>query len=165
MVVLLSSCQSASETASTTTKAAGAMQVSEDGLAALRDYLGEQRGKVVYIDCWATWCKPCLKEFAHSAALHQQAVEQFGEAKVAFLYLCLDNNAARWEEMRGNYDLPGTHMLLTKKAQDEVSRAYSILSMPKYMIVGPDGAILQADAPRPSEQQAALAAMGQAMAQ
>jgi len=35
-----------------------------------------QRGKVVAVDVWATWCLPCTKNFPHLVGLHQKYKDQ-----------------------------------------------------------------------------------------
>lgn len=53
--------------------------------------LSSYRGRVVVIDFWATWCKPCLTSFPR---LHH-LVEQVGEEDVAMLVVSLDKSASR----------------------------------------------------------------------
>jgi len=36
----------------------------------------DQKGKVVLIDCWATWCVPCVKKFPHLVELHKKYSEK-----------------------------------------------------------------------------------------
>ena len=41
----------------------------EKDLAAL---IEKHKGKVVFVDFWATFCKPCVKNFPHTVELHKQ---------------------------------------------------------------------------------------------
>ncbi len=34
--------------------------------------VADQRGKVVVLDVWSTWCLPCIREFPNLVALHQK---------------------------------------------------------------------------------------------
>ena len=38
--------------------------------------LKDQKGKVVLIDCWATWCAPCVKKFPHLVERHKKYSEK-----------------------------------------------------------------------------------------
>jgi thiol-disulfide isomerase/thioredoxin len=45
------------------------------------------RGKVVLVDCWATWCVPCLQQLPHSLEL----AEKYGSDGLAVLTLSFDD--------------------------------------------------------------------------
>ncbi len=49
--------------------------------------LAEQRGKVVLVDLWATWCAPCIKELPHLQALS----EKFGPSDFLMLGVVLES--------------------------------------------------------------------------
>jgi thiol-disulfide isomerase/thioredoxin len=36
----------------------------------IQELLASKRGRVVVMDCWSTWCDPCVKEFPGLVALH-----------------------------------------------------------------------------------------------
>jgi len=44
--------------------------------AAFTKVLEGHRGKVVLVDFWATWCRPCMELFPHTAQLHRRLAER-----------------------------------------------------------------------------------------
>lgn len=52
------------------------VDVTEVRAAELTKALQAHKGKVVLIDCWATWCAPCVKKFPHLVELHKKYAEK-----------------------------------------------------------------------------------------
>jgi thiol-disulfide isomerase/thioredoxin len=53
----------------------------------LAQAIQEQRGKVVLVDFWATWCAPCIKLFPHSVDL----ARRFRDQGLAVITVSLDD--------------------------------------------------------------------------
>jgi thiol-disulfide isomerase/thioredoxin len=49
---------------------------------ALEAMIEAQKGKVVFVDCWATWCGPCVEYFPHTVEMHNKYKDQ-GYATIA----------------------------------------------------------------------------------
>lgn len=95
------------------------------------------KGKVIYIDFWATWCAPCLGEFPNSKTLHKDL-----EGKdVAFVYICIESDEPKWKATLDKYQLEGQHYLLDKKQGSEMRDIFDIKGIPFYVLVGKDGVI------------------------
>jgi len=72
-----SGCQPASETSTETDAKSQAENAAPDLVLDKVDGSGtvsltEQRGKVVLVDLWATWCVPCIAELPHLQALSEE---------------------------------------------------------------------------------------------
>lgn len=103
------------------------------------------KGKVVYVDFWASWCAPCRSQMKTGAKILH---EKFKNADVVFLYISLDDKAENWRKAIAEDNIQGIHLLDEKK---QVSVDYNIISLPTYMIIGKDGKIKQTNAPKPSD--------------
>lgn len=68
--------------------------------------LSNFQGKIVYIDLWATWCKPCLEEFSHLESLK----EDFKKEDIAFISICKDDKKENWRKMVSNEKLSGIQL-------------------------------------------------------
>jgi thiol-disulfide isomerase/thioredoxin len=106
--------------------------------------LSDFRGKVVYIDFWASWCGPCLREMPYSHEL----IGRFKGKDVVFLYISLDEDGQNWRKAVAKLKLPSPQLWAPRGSS--VGEAYRIESIPRYVIVGRDGTLLSADADRPS---------------
>lgn len=103
----------------------------------LRDF----KGKVIYLDFWATNCTPCLKNFQHSNNLR----EQFKNDDLVFVYISLDENQENAQKMLGKLKVSGGVQLFDTKGFDsDVAMAYNVKSLPNYVVIDRNGKIFNA---------------------
>lgn len=60
---------------------------------ALVKLIESKRDKVVVMDCWSTWCQPCMQEFHNLVELHRQ----YGPEKLACISLSFNYEGAKRE--------------------------------------------------------------------
>lgn len=109
--------------------------------------LTDLKGKYVYIDFWATWCGYCKAEIP---ALKKIA-EKYKDKNITFLGISTDPEKfhEKWKKMVKEKDLPGTQVYFN---QDKAfTKAYRISGIPRFVILDPEGKIIMAEAPRPSD--------------
>ncbi|RAJ16218.1 TlpA family protein disulfide reductase [Olleya aquimaris] len=123
--------------------------------------LSDLKGKYVYIDVWATWCGPCIGEIP---AL--QALEKDYEGKnIAFVSISTDNGRGYranskeesfalakegWRKMIEDKEMSGIQLFSDKAFESDFVTGYKINSIPRFILIDPNGNIADADAPRPS---------------
>ena len=94
--------------------------------------LSELRGKVVFINFWATWCPPCRQEMPSMQALYTT----MPPSKFAMLTILSkdDPNRAKNMARKMGYTFPVLNDPDSKTETD-----YGITGVPETFIVGPDG--------------------------
>ena len=95
--------------------------------------LSDLRDKPVYLNFWATWCPPCVKELPHI----QSKYEQYKD-RIHFLAISVDSEQdapAQFISSKG-YTFPVGY-----GNEREISRAYNIEAIPASYIIGTDGTI------------------------
>ncbi|MDR6560627.1 MULTISPECIES: TlpA disulfide reductase family protein [unclassified Arcicella] len=107
-----------------------------------------QKGKVTYIDFWASWCAPCRAEMPDSKRLKDEY-----EAKgVNFVYISIDDNSIAWQKAHTQVGLDNTRSFLSSKASmTNIKKQFNITTIPRYLLFDKNGKIVSANAPRPSE--------------
>lgn len=107
--------------------------------------LSSFQGKAVYIDFWATWCKPCLGEISSLEALQ----EELKDENIAFLSVSVDKNLEDWNNFLKENDTHGVQ-LHQGDSDGLVKSEYLVYSIPRFVLLNEEGKIVNANAPRPS---------------
>jgi thiol-disulfide isomerase/thioredoxin len=107
--------------------------------------LQELAGNIVYLDIWATWCGPCIREFPASREL----AAKYEHEPVRFVYLSIDEDFAKWDNfLQKNPSFTGIHLL--QKEKKILLERYQLLEIPRYILIDQQGRIVASRAPWPS---------------
>lgn len=123
----------------------------EGGTNSLRDF----RGKYVYIDVWATWCRPCIIQFPYLKKLK----EEYKNKNIVFVGISTDDDRRsngswkkahdKWKKMVRQKNLSGIQ-LWAGKDDARFSKEYAISGIPRFILIDPKGNIVNSNAARPS---------------
>lgn len=110
--------------------------------------LEDFRGKYVYIDIWATWCAPCIKQIPYLRELEYK----YEGKNIAFVSISVDKESVKdkWHKMVAKKELGGTQLFADKSFNSAFMEAYGVNSIPRFIIIDPEGNIVESTAPRPS---------------
>lgn len=111
--------------------------------------LSDLKGKVVYIDIWATWCGPCRAEFPYAAEIKKHYKNN---SNIVFLYVSLDVQKDTWQKyLKENPGFEGLHVNDPGDFDSVIAKTYKVNGIPRYMVIDHEGKIFSTDANRPSD--------------
>jgi peroxiredoxin len=96
--------------------------------------LKEQRGRVVMVNFWATWCGPCRQEMPQLNRLY----EKYKSSGFVLLGVNVDDDAAKAAEVAAKLGVTFPVLLDTEKT---VSKLYDLSTMPSTVIIDRDGKV------------------------
>ncbi|WP_420574229.1 TlpA family protein disulfide reductase [Kordia sp.] len=107
--------------------------------------LADLKGKYVYIDMWATWCGPCIREIPSL----KKVEEQYHDKNIAFVSISVDKNRDAWVKMVTDKNLGGIQLHFG--GDNTFSKEYIVSGIPRFILLDTEGKVVSPDAPRPSD--------------
>ena len=98
--------------------------------------LGQYRGKVVYLDFWASWCKPCRHSFPWMNAMQQK----YAAEGLVIVAVDLDEQHADAEKFLKAVPADFT---VIYDPEGKLAEQYDVFGMPSSFIIGRDGQVAQ----------------------
>lgn len=107
------------------------------------------KGKYVYIDIWATWCAPCRQEIPYL----QKIEKKYEDKRISFVSISIDQKTdyEKWKTFVSTKQLRGIQLFADDDWNTEFMVKYDVTSIPRFILLGPDGNIVNSNAQRPSD--------------
>lgn len=121
--------------------------------------LTDSKGKVIYIDLWASWCGPCKEEIPYL----KKIVDEYSNSdNVQFISIAVHDADGKEKRKKLEEQLNLKWLQLEDK-NDLVYKNYKITYIPRFILIDKMGNILDFDAPRPSNRDVLIKALNKAI--
>ncbi|WP_083631237.1 TlpA family protein disulfide reductase [Labilibacter marinus] len=118
------------------TVAVNEMPEVEDNTELFDAIMAKYKGKVVYVDFWATWCSPCRSGIKKIAPLKAQMADE----DVVFVYLSAASSP-QGAYMNMLPEIKGEHYKCTQEQWDALCKQFDVAGIPHYVLVDKNGKV------------------------
>ena len=111
--------------------------------------LSDFKGKLIYIDVWATWCGPCREELPKTRLIEKKYK---GNNQVVFMYVSVDRDTEAWRTLlKKDKSFSGVQINNPDDGKHKsIGEKYMIGGIPRYILIDQKGNIINSFAPKPS---------------
>jgi thiol-disulfide isomerase/thioredoxin len=98
--------------------------------------LSDEKGKVVLVDFWATWCGPCMASMPH---IQKLSADQ--DLKKKGLIVWAVNDQESRDDVQKLLDSKGYTMMVPMDSDGKVEQDYFVTGIPTTIVVGKNGVV------------------------
>ena len=110
--------------------------------------LKNNKGKWLYIDFWASWCKPCRETMPESNKLKKE----FKNENIEFIYMCLNDKKDKWKQaLKSDSISKSQNYFIENGNTSKIIEDLGIKTIPHYLIYNPNGELINGFADRPGK--------------
>jgi thiol-disulfide isomerase/thioredoxin len=110
--------------------------------------LKNNKGKWLYIDFWASWCKPCRETMPKSNKLKKDLKNE----NIEFIYIALNDSKENWKKAIESDGISNSQNYFIENGNvSKVIEELEIKTIPHYLIYNPNGVLINGFANRPGE--------------
>lgn len=110
--------------------------------------LENNKGKWLYIDFWASWCKPCRKIMPESNKLKKE----LKKGNIEFIYLSLNDKKENWKKAIKIDSISDSQNYFIENGNvSKLIEDLGIKTIPHYLIYNPNGKLINGFANRPGQ--------------
>jgi peroxiredoxin len=103
--------------------------------------LADYKGKVVLIDFWATWCRPCVAELPNV----QKAYDKYHPKGFEIVGVSLDEDKAKLESFTKQQKMTWPQIFDGKAWENKLAQKYGVNSIPATYLLDGEGKIIAKD--------------------
>ncbi|MBQ0116598.1 MAG: TlpA family protein disulfide reductase [Flavobacterium sp.] len=94
-----------------------------------KQILSKNKGKVVVLDLWASWCSDCIKGMPKVHALQDQF------PNVSFVFISFDKTPEAWQKGIEKYNVKGQNYLAHDGMKGVFGKAVALDWIPRYIVL------------------------------
>ena len=104
------------------------------------------KGKPLVIDCWASWCIPCIEQMGMAKTFEKKYSD-----KIDFIFLSFDKEKIEWFNKVKQLNLYKKNCyLLSGNFKSVFAQYFDVGSIPRYIIIDKEGKVVTSNSIRPS---------------
>lgn len=101
-----------------------------------QEVLNQNKGKVILIEIWASWCGDCVKAMPKLKEL------QSNNSSVSYVFMSMDKTYEKWTAGIEKHQLKGSHYLINGGMKGNFGKALDLDWIPRYIIIDRAGKIV-----------------------
>lgn len=98
-----------------------------------------RKRKYLFIDFWASWCPPCVKEIPRLKEIRKT----YSKDELEILGVSIDTNKEAWLKALQKYQQPWHNVIDTLGDKGALAKKYKINAIPFSLLIDPEGRIIE----------------------